>query len=51
LLGNSSNAAGDWSLTLPDDIIADSARAEINVIGEFVFLSTEKAFESRITEF
>lgn len=31
---SASNAAGDWSLTLPDDVIADSARAQINVIGD-----------------
>ena len=38
LIDSASNAAGDWSLTLPDDVIADSARAQINVIGRWCLL-------------
>jgi len=33
LIDDRSVVAGDWSLTLPDDVIADSARAQVNVIG------------------
>jgi len=40
LTDSPSNTAGDLSLTLPDDVIVDSARAQLNVIGRCCFLLT-----------